>query len=267
VIGYGKLGGKELSFDSDLDLVWVHDDDHPNAGEVYSRLVQRANGWLNRHTAAGVLYDTDLRLRPDGDAGLLICSLDRWQHYLETSAWTWELQALTRARPAAGDRGIGLRVDSIRRAVLATPRVAEVAREDIVDMRRRMLDVHRSREGMFDLKHDRGGIIDTEFVVQYWILAFASRHAELLDNLGTIALLGRASTLGLVDAALAERCQDAYRRFRQQQHLLRLNAQGSSNVPEAGWADDRATILTLWDTVMGPLPAEVPALHGRMPPA
>jgi len=266
VIGYGKLGGKELSFDSDLDLVWVHDDDHPNAGEVYSRLVQRANGWLNRHTAAGVLYDTDLRLRPDGDAGLLICSLGRWQHYLETSAWTWELQALTRARPAAGDRGIGLRVGSIRRAVLATPRVAEVARQDIVDMRRRMLDVHRCRDGLFDLKHDRGGIIDTEFVVQYWILVHARRHPELMDNSGTLALIGRAAELGLVEADLASRCQAAYRRFRQQQHLLRLNAKGSSDVPEAGWEADREAVLRLWDAVMGPLPEHVATLRGRMPP-
>ena len=229
--------------------------------------MQRCNGWLNRLTAAGVLYDTDLRLRPDGDAGLLVCSIAHWQKYLENSAWTWELQALTRARAAAGDTAIGARVEAIRRTVLSASRDADTTRSDIVDMRRRMLDAHRQLDGVFNLKQDRGGIIDTEFVVQYWILAFASRHAELLDNLGTIALLGRASTLGLVDAALAERCQDAYRRFRQQQHLLRLNAQGSSNVPEAGWAEDRATILTLWDTVMGPLPAEVPALHGRMPPA
>lgn len=267
VIGYGKLGGKELSFASDLDLVWVHDDDHPDAGEVYSRLVQRCNGWLNRLTAAGVLYETDLRLRPDGEAGLLVCRIDHWQHYLETSAWTWELQALTRARAAAGDAGLGVQVERIRRQVLATPRDADATRRDIVDMRRRMLDAHRARSGVFNLKQDRGGIIDTEFVVQYWILAFASRHPELLDNLGTIALLGRAGALGLVEPALAARGQDAYRRFRQQQHLLRLNAQGSSDVPAAGWADDRAVVLALWDTVMGPLPTAVPALHGRMPPA
>jgi glutamate-ammonia-ligase adenylyltransferase len=267
VIGYGKLGGKELSFASDLDLVWVHDDDHPEAGEVYSRLVQRANGWLNRTTAAGVLYETDLRLRPDGDAGLLVCSVAHWQQYLETAAWTWELQALTRARAAAGDAAIGRRVEAVRRAVLATPREADATRSDIVDMRRRMLDAHRAKAGIFNLKQDRGGIIDTEFVVQYWILAHAHRHSELLDNVGTLALLGRAAQLGLADADLAARCQDAYRRFRHKQHLLRLNAQGSSDVPEAGWEADRATVTSLWDAVMGPLPDEVPALHGRMPPA
>jgi glutamate-ammonia-ligase adenylyltransferase len=266
VIGYGKLGGKELSFDSDLDLVWVHDDDHPNAGEVYSRLVQRVNGWLNRHTAAGVLYDTDLRLRPDGDAGLLICSLGRWQDYLKSSAWTWELQALTRARAVAGDAAIGSRAECVRRTVLATRREAEATRRDIIDMRRRMLDVHRSREGMFDLKHDRGGIIDTEFVVQYWVLVHATRHPEFLDNVGTLALLGRAASLGMVDGVLAARCQAAYRRFRQQQHLLRLNAKGSSDVVEAGWETDRSAVLQLWDSVLGPLPEKVPALRGRMPP-
>ena len=267
VIGYGKLGGKELSFASDLDLVWVHDDDHADAGEVYSRLVQRCNGWLNRTTAAGVLYDTDLRLRPDGDAGLLVCSVAHWRSYLETSAWTWELQALTRARAAAGECDIAAQVETIRREVLATWRDADATRRDIVDMRRRMLDAHRAKPGVFNLKQDRGGIIDTEFVVQYWVLAYGHRHAELLDNLGTLALLGRAATLGLVDAGLAERCQNAYRRFRQRQHLLRLNAQGSSDVPEAGWEEDRATILGLWEVVMGPLPEAVPALHGRMPPA
>ena len=266
VIGYGKLGGKELSFASDLDLVWVHDDDHPDAGEVYSRLVQRSNGWLNRLTAAGVLYETDLRLRPDGDAGLLVCGIEHWRHYLEASAWTWELQALTRARATAGDASIGARVEAIRRDVLAMPRDAEATRRDIVDMRRRMLDAHRAKAGIFNLKQDRGGIIDTEFVVQYWILAYAHRYPELLDNVGTLALLGRAAALGLVDSSLASRCQDAYRRFRQRQHLLRLNAQGSSDVAEAGWADDRSAIDALWNATMGSLPDAVPALHGRMPP-
>ena len=266
VIGYGKLGGKELSFASDLDLVWVHDDDHPDAGEVYSRLVQRSNGWLNRLTAAGVLYETDLRLRPDGDAGLLVCGIEHWRHYLEASAWTWELQALTRARATAGDASIGARVEAIRRDVLAMPRDAEATRRDIVDMRRRMLDAHRAKAGIFNLKQDRGGIIDTEFVVQYWILAYAHRYPELLDNVGTLALLGRAAALGLVDSSLASRCQDAYRRFRQRQHLLRLNAQGSSDVAEAGWAHDRSAIDALWNATMGSLPDAVPALHGRMPP-
>ncbi|MBU3693268.1 MAG: bifunctional [glutamate--ammonia ligase]-adenylyl-L-tyrosine phosphorylase/[glutamate--ammonia-ligase] adenylyltransferase [Rhodocyclaceae bacterium] len=267
VIGYGKLGGKELSFASDLDLVWVHDDDHPDAGEVYSRLVQRCNSWLNSLTGAGVLYETDLRLRPDGDAGLLVCSVAHWQRYLETSAWTWELQALTRARAAAGDADIAQRVEAVRRAVLAAPREADATRRDIVDMRRRMLDAHRAKAGVFNLKQDRGGIIDTEFVVQYWILAHAHRHPELLDNVGTLALLGRAAALGLADADLAARCQDAYRHFRQTQHLLRLNAQGSSAVPAAGWDGHRDAVTRLWDGVMGPLPVEVPALHGRPPPA
>lgn len=266
VIGYGKLGGKELSFASDLDLVWVHADQHPDSGEVYSRLVQRANGWLNRATAAGVLYETDLRLRPDGDAGLLVCSVAHWQRYLESSAWTWELQALTRARAAAGDAAIAAEVEAVRRTVLAAARDADATRRDIVDMRRRMLDAHRAKSGVFDLKQDRGGIVDTEFVVQYWVLSCGHLHAELLDNVGTIALLGRAAARGLVDAALAARCQDAYRRFRQQQHLLRLNAQASSAVPEAGWADDRAAVIALWDATLGPLPEQVPALHGRLPP-
>jgi glutamate-ammonia-ligase adenylyltransferase len=267
LVGYGKLGGKELSFASDLDLVWVHDDNHADAGEVYSRLVQRCNGWLNRTTAAGVLYETDLRLRPDGDAGLLVCSVSHWRSYLETSAWTWELQALTRARAAVGESDIAVQVETIRREVLAARRDADATRRDIVGMRRRMLDARRARPGVFNLKQDRGGIIDTEFVVQYWVLVLGNRHPELLDNVGTLALLRRAAVLGVVDAGLAERCQDAYRRFRQRQHLLRLNAQGSSDVPEVGWEEDRATICGLWELVMGSLPDTVPALRGRMPPA
>lgn len=265
VIGYGKLGGKELSFASDLDLVWVHDDASNEAGEVYSRLVQRCNSWLNRMTAAGVLYETDLRLRPDGDAGLLVCNLAHWRDYLHQRAWTWELQALTRARAVAGDADLGRRIEAVRREILALPRNADTTRDDIVAMRRRMLDAHRPQDGVFNLKQDRGGIIDTEFVVQYWILVHSHRHPELLDNLGTLALLERAAGLGLIDPALAAASRDAYREFRQQQHLLRLNAQGSSNVPAAGWEAQREAVQRLWDAVLGELPDAVEPLRGRAP--
>ncbi len=265
VIGYGKLGGKELSFASDLDLVWVYDDPQPDAGALYSRLVQRCNGWLNRLTAAGVLYETDLRLRPDGESGLPICSVDHWRDYLRDKAWTWELQALTRARAVTGEVDICVRIEAIRREILALERDTASVRHDIAAMRRRMLDTHRPREGWFDLKQDRGGIIDTEFVVQFWVLTAAARYPELLDNVGTIALLGRAAGLGLVDDELAARCQDVYRAFRQQQHLLRLNAQSGSAVPATDWESRREPVLALWDAVIGPLPDTAGPLHG--PPA
>ena len=156
-------------------------------------------------------------------------------------------------------------IEAVRREILALPRNADTTRDDIVAMRRRMLDAHRPQDGVFNLKQDRGGIIDTEFVVQYWILVHSHSHPELLDNLGTLALLERAAGLSLIDPALAAASRDAYREFRQQQHLLRLNAQGSSNVPAAGWEAQREAVQRLWDAVLGELPDAVEPLRGRAP--
>ncbi|MGB7543903.1 MAG: bifunctional [glutamate--ammonia ligase]-adenylyl-L-tyrosine phosphorylase/[glutamate--ammonia-ligase] adenylyltransferase, partial [Burkholderiales bacterium] len=184
VIGYGKLGGKELGYASDLDIIFLYDDSHEQAQENYARLAQRLNNWLTTRTAAGVLFDTDLRLRPDGPSGLMVSSIEAFRRYQRESAWTWEHQALTRARFCAGDATVGAEFELERRAILQLQRDEEKLRAEVLSMRRQLLDGHPNRSELFDLKHDRGGMIDIEFIVQYLVLAHAHRHADLTRNDG-----------------------------------------------------------------------------------
>lgn len=220
-IGYGKLGGKELGYASDLDLVFLYEDEHPDAGEIYARLTRRISTWLTTHTSAGMLYDIDLRLRPNGASGLLVSSLEAFEHYQRHSAWEWEHQALTRARFSAGNATIGQRFESIRQTILRQPRDTTKLRNEVVSMRQRMLETHPAKDN--DVKHCRGGLVDIEFIVQYLILAHASQYPELTANTGTIALLGAAAERGLIPSELAKQAQVAYRELRHLQHLSRLN--------------------------------------------
>ena len=225
VIGYGKMGGKELGYASDLDMVYLFDDDDQDAVENYTRLGQRLNTWLASQTPAGILFETDLRLRPNGDAGLLAVSVDAFRDYQLKNAWVWEHQALTRARFCAGDPAVGQRFEAIRIEILRQQRDLTKLREEVLAMRRKMLDSHASHSAdAFDLKQDVGGIIDVEFIVQYLVLGYAHQHAELTGNLGNIALLRIAGELGLIEPAQAEAVGNAYREYRRLQHAKRLNA-------------------------------------------
>jgi glutamate-ammonia-ligase adenylyltransferase len=234
VIGYGKLGGKELGYASDLDLIFLYDDDHPDAPEIYARLAQRMNTWLGSFTAAGVLYETDLRLRPDGASGLLVSRLDAFSDYQRGKAWVFEHQALSRARFVAGDGAIGRRFEALREEILRLPRDPAKLREDVTQMRARMLEGHPNASGLFDIKHDRGGIVDVEFAVQYLVLAHAHRHPELTGNIGNLALLKLAARLGLVGADVADAAHHSYREFRRMQHSLRLQGEAYARVPREG---------------------------------
>ena len=250
VISYGKLGGKELGYSSDLDIVFLFDDPNPDAMELYSRLAQRINNWLSSQTAAGILYETDLRLRPNGDAGLLVTSVEAFRQYQLESAWTWEHQALTRARYSAGDASIGQRFEAIRIEVLRQNRDPAKLSAEVIEMRKKMYDTHGGRSELFDLKHDKGGLIDVEFIVQYLVLRHAHAHPELCGNLGNIALLGIAAKLGLIDTALATGAATSYRVFRRHQHRLRLDT-GSSRIPAAEVSDEREVVIALWKQVFG----------------
>ncbi|THF62284.1 bifunctional [glutamate--ammonia ligase]-adenylyl-L-tyrosine phosphorylase/[glutamate--ammonia-ligase] adenylyltransferase [Pseudothauera nasutitermitis] len=250
VISYGKLGGKELGYASDLDIVYLYDDDAPEAAEVYSRLAQRTNSWLSSQTAAGILFETDLRLRPNGDAGLIACSLEAFRKYQLESAWVWEHQALTRARFSAGDPALGAAFERIREEVLRLPRDLAELRREVLAMRRKMRDAHAGKSELFDLKHDEGGLIDVEFLVQYLVLGHAHAHPRLTGNLGNIALLRIAAELGLIPAGLAAACGDSYRLFRRLQHRQRLNDQPSRVDPDEAEAA-RAPVRTLWAQVFG----------------
>jgi len=256
VIGYGKLGGKELGYASDLDIVFVYDvaPDDPDADampERYARLAQRINTWLTSTTAAGQLYETDLRLRPDGEAGLIVSSLGAFRRYQREHAWTWEHQALTRARFAAGDPAIGAAFEAERDAILRLVRDPPKLAVDVIEMRRRMHDGHPNPTDLFDLKHDPGGMVDIEFVVQYLVLARACEHPELTRNAGNIALLHIAGELGLVPAELARAVADAYRDYRRQQHALRLAGARHARVETQRFLAQRDAVSALWRNVFG----------------
>ncbi|MFN3545242.1 MAG: bifunctional [glutamate--ammonia ligase]-adenylyl-L-tyrosine phosphorylase/[glutamate--ammonia-ligase] adenylyltransferase [Thiobacillus sp.] len=250
VIGYGKLGGKELGYASDLDLVFLYEDDAPRAQEVYARLAQRINTWLGTLTPAGILYETDLRLRPDGASGLLVSSTDAFRNYQLHHAWTWEHQALTRARFVCGDADIGQTFEALRREILTLPRDAAKLREEVLAMRDKMRAGHFNDSALFDLKHDPGGIVDVEFCVQYLVLRHSAAHPELADNVGNIALLKRAGAAGLLPPDFAEAAAEAYRELRRQQHAVKLAGAEFARVPPAEIAAARDAVLALWAKVM-----------------
>jgi glutamate-ammonia-ligase adenylyltransferase len=251
VVGYGKLGGKELGYASDLDLIFLYEDADERAPEAYARLAQRLNLWLTTRTSSGVLFETDLRLRPSGEAGLLVSSLEAFAKYQQESAWIWEHQALTRARYCAGDAQVGAAFEEVRTRILVRPRDAAALAREVLAMRQRMHDAHPNPSGLFDVKHDRGGMIDLEFIVQYLVLAHAARHPALTQNLGNIALLKVAAELGLIPGELAERCRNAYREFRRIQHGLRLNGAQYARVPLAQAGQHAGAVRALWAQVLG----------------
>ncbi len=256
IVAYGKLGGKELGYASDLDLIFLFDvaADDADADDLpprYTRLAQRINTWLTGITGAGQLYDTDLRLRPDGAAGLLVSSLAAFRKYQEKQAWTWEHQALTRARFVAGDADVGAAFEALRVSILCTPRVAAPLADEVVAMRGKMHAGHPNPSPLFDVKHDAGGMVDIEFIVQFLVLAHAHDHPALTRNAGNIALLQAAGELGLIPPALATRAADAYRDFRRLQHAVRLTGAAHARVDAVPEAARRAAVTALWATVFG----------------
>ncbi|MBV7503613.1 bifunctional [glutamate--ammonia ligase]-adenylyl-L-tyrosine phosphorylase/[glutamate--ammonia-ligase] adenylyltransferase [Achromobacter sp. ACM05] len=251
VIAYGKLGGKELGYASDLDLVFLFDDPRDDAAEVYAKLGRRMSSWLSTMTSSGRLYETDLRLRPDGDAGLLAVSLEAFEQYQHKHAWAWEHQALTRARFAAGDANLGERFEKIREDILVAPRDTAALRNEVLAMREKINAGHPNTTDRFDLKHDRGGMVDVEFVTQYLVLCHAGTHPVLVRNLGNIALLRLAGEAGLIPPDLAARSGDAYRTLRRVQHQLRLQGVEKARVAPDQLQSERAAVRELWTTVLG----------------
>ena len=249
IIAYGKLGGKELGYASDLDLIFLYDDDHPDAPENYARLAQRINTMLGSYTAAGRLYETDLRLRPNGASGLLVSSVAAFAEYQRDHAWVWEHQALTRARFSAGDSQVGAAFEQIRKQVLCMQRDLATLRKEILEMRKKMHDGHRNDSGLFDIKHDSGGMVDIEFMVQYLVLAYAHQHPQFAKNIGNMALLKLAAELDLIPADVALQTSDVYRTLRQTQHRMRLNNLSPCRVAQ-GEIDTGAS-RHLWKVLFG----------------
>lgn len=251
VIAYGRLGGKELGYSSDLDLVYLYDDEREDATEIYTKLGRRITSWLSTMTSSGRLYEVDLRLRPDGDAGLLAVSIEAFQAYQLDKAWPWEHQALTRARYAAGDASVGQRFEDIRQKVLKLDRNPQSFAEEVRQMRTKMTAGHPNTSADFDIKHDPGGMVDLEFVTQYLVLTEARHFSSLVGNLGNIALLRLSAEAGLISRELALQGGDAYRNLRRAQHQLRLQGAEKARVPQDQLQNERAAVRKLWDNVLG----------------
>ncbi|SEN55762.1 glutamate-ammonia-ligase adenylyltransferase [Duganella sp. CF517] len=257
VIAYGKLGGKELGYVSDLDVIFLYDDSDQDAPAQYAKLAQRFITWMTSQTPAGTLFDIDTALRPDGASGMMVSSVASFEKYQNTAAWVWEHQALTRARFCAGDAAIGERFEQIRESVLRKERPADgPLKREVVAMRKRMVDAKPNHSQMFDLKNDPGGMIDIEFIVQYLVLRHAAGYPQLTINIGNITLLKMFGELGLIPADLAAKVGDAYRQLRKLQHQLRLQGQDLARVDPALMAAHVPNVLALWQLIFGQNVAE-----------
>ena len=261
IFGFGKLGGLELGYGSDLDLVFVSDAARQGVtdGEraidntvFYMRLGQRMIHILETRMPLGQLYEVDMRLRPDGDSGSLVPSVEGFGNYQAENAWTWEHQALVRARCVAGDPRVGEQVDAIRRETLCRYRDREELAREVVSMRRRMRQHLLPSEdpGLFHLKQGSGGIVDIEFMVQFWVLSGSAAHPELArwpDNVRILEVLGRE---GLLDRDLASDLTEAYLAYRGAAHQLALQQQ-PGEVDAQRFAPQRERVTACWNELFG----------------
>ena len=262
IVAYGKLGGKELGYGGDLDLVFLFDDTaeatpaaQQQAQEVYGSFVRKLITWLTLRTAAGELFDIDTALRPNGNSGLLVTSIASFENYQRgrgsNTAWTWEHQALTRARYAAGAPGIAPRFEAMRREVLTAARDPVMLREEVRSMREKVRAARPVPAARFDVKHSPGGMMDVEFAVQYLVLAHAAAHPTLLDNAGNIALLQRAEAAALLPTGVGQAAATAYRVLRRAQHQARLDEQPTQFdlATHEALVAPRDAVLALWQAV------------------
>ena len=255
IISYGKLGGKELGYASDLDLVFLYESDETNyaAQEIFALLAKRMINWLTAFTSTGSLFEIDTRLRPNGSAGFLVTNAQAFKKYQlregDNAAWVWEHQALTRARCSAGNAEVGSFFDLVRSEVLAQERDIEHLRAEILEMRRKVHAGHPNAGDAFDLKHDSGGMVDIEFIVQFLVLGYSHQYPQLIGNLGNIALLNIAGNMGLISSTLAQSVGDAYRILRARQHRLRLDGAEKTRIQldgERELATSRDVVQKLW---------------------
>jgi glutamate-ammonia-ligase adenylyltransferase len=254
IIGYGKLGGKELGYGSDLDIVFVYEDDHERAGEIYAAYVRKLINWLTVKTGEGDLYEIDTALRPNGNSGLLVSTFDAYADYQaqrgDNTAWTWEHQAMTRARFCLGSDKLRARFDAVRASVINAKRDPLALQQEIIAMRDKLRAARPVKAGLFDVKHSIGAMVDVEFAVQYLVLAHAQAHPSLLGNVGNIALLLNAENAGLLPKGVGQAAADAYRTLRRVQHRARLDEQ-PTQVPQAELASECEAIVVLWQSVFG----------------
>ena len=254
IIGYGKLGGKELGYGSDLDIVFVYEDDDERAPEVYAAFVRKLINWLTVKTGEGDLFEIDTALRPNGSSGLLVTTFDAFAAYQQqrgsNTAWTWEHQAMTRARCVLGDPALAQRFDAVREGVITAPRDERALQGEIVAMRDKVRQAHPVPAGRFDVKHSQGGMVDVEFAVQCLVLSQSARHPALVGNLGNIALLQIAERCGLLAPGVGHAAANAYRELRRAQHRARLNEE-PTHFDAGELQAEQAAVRALWRAVFG----------------
>jgi len=259
VIAYGKLGGIEFGYGSDLDMVFLHAgtqgqtlggkvpiDNH----QFFARLGQRVIHILTTHTAVGKLYEPDMRLRPSGSSGILVSHIEGFRDYQTNKAWTWEHQALIKARPVTGDINMARRFEQIRSEVLARPRSEAQLKQDVVDMRQRMRkELSSTDPGLFDLKQDTGGIVDIEFMVQYLVLLKSCKYKELLKWTDIVRLLETLKETNIINDHVAHILKVAYLTYRSSVHQLSLQEK-PAKVPENKFRGMRENVRKIWKDIM-----------------
>lgn len=263
-VGYGKLGGQELGYSSDLDLVFLHDSAGAwqqtagpkvvDNGVFFLRLGQRILHLLTFHSAAGRLYEVDTRLRPSGKGGFMVTPITAFHDYQREEAWTWEHQALLHSRDVAGHPELRTRFRAVREDVLCHAVRREKLAAEVRDMRQRMRhELSRAGAGQFDLKQDPGGVADIEFLAQYWVLRWADRYPPLALFSDTIRQLESVGSAALVDHGDIDTLVDAYRKYRHLNHRLALEG-GKPVVEAAPWAATRAAVEAIWNAAFREMP-------------
>lgn len=265
IVAYGKMGGRELGYGSDLDIVFLHDSKGKKQftdGErsidnstFFARMAQRIVHIVTVQTANGRLYEVDTRLRPDGAAGMLVSSLDAFELYQDEKAWTWEHQALIRANMVVGSAHLRTEFDRIRRSVLGQSRDLDSLRKDVVEMRQKMRDAlgtrgDKQKAEHFHLKQDAGGIVDVEFIVQYAVLASADKHPDLLDHTATRQLMKVLQHNEILDEQQVAKLTEAYELYRARANQRALQEQ-SSSLDANEFVELRADVKQIWQQVLG----------------
>ena len=260
IIEYGKLGGLELGYGSDLDVVFVHDgvdESGETDGErklkntvFFTRVVQRTIHLLTTTTASGKVFDIDTRLRPHGQSGAMVCSLATYADYLRNQAWLWEHQALIRARPVTSSKSLADTFQKLRKDLLCQARDIDEVRNSVIEMRDKIVAGHPSRNGeQFSLKKDRGGIVDIEFIVQFYVLSYANRHNEICVHTDNVRILDACAKAGLIQQESVEELKAIYIAYRKHLHQLSLQLLPETVAADM-FAEERSVIQNYWTSLL-----------------
>ena len=254
IIAFGKLGSKELGFASDLDLIFLTKHLNENQQSLYFKVIKRFISWLSLSTSSGNLFNIDLRLRPNGNSGLLVTSLNSFFEYQSKKAWLWEHQAVSRSRFCGGNKIIGNEFEKIRENILEKKRNTANLLEEIIAMRRKISDSHTNTTELFDIKYDRGGMVDIEFIVQTIVLRYSYTYKSFSKNIGNINLLHDFAKKKVLPSQMIKKVAKIYAQYRTVQHNFRLKGINSVKVEHAKFANERICVNKLWDIVFEDAP-------------